>query len=407
VFILKTFVKLFLVFLVALNFAGCKPKTDGRIELEFWTLQLNDFTPYIEQKIDIYEKNHPNIKIKWIDIPFSEGEKRTLSAVMSDNVPDVVNLNPSFASTLESKKVLTTIDRDFDDIYVPSALNLCRQGSGYYAIPWYVTSSVTIYNKEILEQAGFKTPLDSYQGFFTFSQKIKQATGKYALMPNLAEDGKMLKTLAKEGVDLDTFFDSEKTIQNYELFKALYRQNLIPKGSINQTHRDSLEKYMAGDTAVLEAGANFLKTIEQNAPEVYKKTDVSPQMNLQNGIIDISLMNLVIPIKSKHPQEAIDFALFMTNDANQLEFCKLAPVLPSTKKALEDEFFAQENTLIDKGRKISANQLKNAQNSSRIYPNQKQINEVIDYATQIILLDKKSIKQALVNAKSSLASISR
>ncbi len=404
---MKIFVKLFLVFLIVLNFVGCQVKTDNRIELEFWTLQLNDFTPYIEQKIAIYEKNHPNIKIKWIDIPFSEGEKRTLSAVMSDNVPDVVNLNPSFASTLESKKVLTIIDRDFEDIYVPSALNLCRQGSGYYAIPWYVTSSVTIYNKDILEHAGYTMPPDSYQGIFTFSRNIKQKTGKYAFMPNLSEDGKMLKNLAKQGVDLEGFFDSEITVQNYEVFKELYRENIIPKGSINQTHRDSLEKYMSGDTAFLEAGANFLKTIEQNAPEVYKKTDVAPQMNMQNGIIDISLMNLVIPIKSKHPQEAIDFALFMTNDANQLEFCKLAPVLPSTKIALEDEFFSQENTLIDKGRKISANQLKQATNSARIYSNQKQINEIIDYATQIILLNKKSIRQALKDAKANLASVSR
>jgi len=399
---LKTFVKLFFVFFLLLNFSGCTTKTDNRIELEFWTLQLNDFTPYIEQKIAIYEKNHPDIKIKWIDIPFSEGEKRTLSAVMSDNVPDLVNLNPSFASTLESKQVLTTINRNLENIYVQPALNLCRQGKGYYAIPWYVTSSVTIYNKEILKQARYKNPPVNYENIVPFSQKIKQKTGKYSFMPNLAEDGKMLKILAKQGVDLKDFFDSLKTVENYEIFRELYQKNLIPKGSINQTHRDSLEKYMSGDTAFLEAGANFLKTIEQNAPEVYKKTDVASQMNLQNGIIDISLMNLVIPLKSKHPQEAIDFALFMTNDANQLEFCKLAPVLPSSKKALEDDFFAQENTLIDKGRKISANQLKNAKNSSKIYANQKQINEVVDYATQSILLNKKSIKNALKKAQRDL-----
>lgn len=390
---------------MALNFVGCHQKNNSCIELEFWTLQLNDFTPYVEQKIAIYEKNHPNIKIKWIDVPFSEGEKRTLSAVMSDNVPDIVNLNPSFASTLAAKKVLTNIESNLDDIYVPSALNLCRQDSGYYAVPWYVTSSVTIYNKEILQQSGYKVPPKNYQNIVDFSQKIKQKTGKYAFMPNLAEDGKMLKILSKQGVGLEEFFESEKTVSDYEVFKKLYSNNLIPKGSINQTHRDSLEKYMAGDTAFLEAGANFLKTIEQNAPEVYKKTDVAPQMNLQNGIIDISLMNLVIPIKSKHPKEALDFALFMTNDANQLEFCKLAPVLPSTKKALEDKFFSQENNLIDKGRKISANQLKNAKSSSKIYSNQKQINEIVDYATQIILLDKKTVKQALKEAQSEFLTV--
>lgn len=388
---------------MAISMAGCQKQQDNRIEIEFWTLQLNDFSPYITQKIAYYEKTHPNIKIKWIDIPFSEGEKRTLSAVMSDDVPDVVNLNPSFASTLEAKQVLLTMNGDFEKIYVAPALNLCKNTEGkYYALPWYLTSSVTIYNKDLLHQIDFLAPPSEYYGMFDFSKKIRQKTGHYAFMPNLAEDGKMLKILSKQGVALDEFFTSPKTVKTYGLFRDLYQMGLIPKGSINQTHRDSLEKYMSGDVAVLEAGANFLQTIKQNAPDVYKNTGVAPQMNLQDGVLDISLMNLIIPVKTKHPKEAMDFALYMTNDKNQLEFCKLAPVLPSTKKALSDKFFYQDNNLIDKGRKISATQLKQAKSSPKLYPNQKQINEVIDYTTQLILLNKKPIDKALKEAQSAL-----
>lgn len=399
---MKTFVKLFLIFLTVISFAGCHKKSNDLIELEFWTLQLNDYAPYIENKIAVYEKSHPNIKIKWIDIPFSEGEKRTLSAVMSDNVPDVVNLNPSFASVLQQKQVLHPIKGNFEEIYVAPALNLCRQNGQYYAVPWYLTSSITIYNKDILSRAGLGAPPKNYSEVLPFAQKVKQKTGKYAFMPNLAEDGKMLKILAKQGVGLDEFFVSEKTVQNYELFKTLFEQNLIPKGSINQTHRDSLEKYMAGDSAFLEAGANFLRTIFQNAPDIYAKTDIAPQMNMNEGIVDISLMNLIIPLKSKHPEEAHEFAFYITNPENQLEFCKLAPVLPSTKETFKDEFFTQENNLIDKGRRISAEQVKMAKTSSKIYPNQKQINEVVDYTTQVILLDKKSVKDALIDGQKAL-----
>ncbi len=399
---MKTFVKLFFIFLTIISLTGCGKKPESHIEIEFWTLQLNDFTPFIEHLIGEYEQAHPNIKIKWIDIPFSEGEKRTLSAVMSDDVPDVVNLNPSFASVLQQKQALSTIKGDFEDIYVSPALNLCRQNGEYYAIPWYLTSSVTIYNKDIVSKAGFNIPPNSYSQVLPFAEKVKQKTQKYAFMPNLAEDGKMLKILAKQGVGLDEFFISEKTVKNYELFKMLFEQNLIPKGSINQTHRDSLEKYMSGDLAFLEAGANFLRTISQNSPDVYKKTDIAPQMNLNEGIVDISLMNLIIPIKSKHPKEAADFAFFITNPKNQLEFCKLAPVLPSTKDTFKDEFFTKNNSLIDKGRKISAEQVKRAKTSSKIYSNQKQINEVVDFTTQVILLDKKPVKDALLEGQKAL-----
>lgn len=384
--------------LFALIFSSCTQR-ESKTTLEFWTLQLNDFAPYINSKIAEYESLYPDIKIKWVDIPFSEGEKRTLSAVMSDNVPDVVNLTPSFSSTLQAKQVLLEISEPLENIYITPALDLCRQNEKYFAIPWYVTSSITIFNKEFLKEAGEETPPSNTKNMLLFAQQIQKNSKKYAFMPNIAEDGKMLKIMQKQGVDLNNFWHSPKTIQTYELYKKLYTQNLIPRESINQTHRDSLEKYMSAETAMLEAGPNFLQTIEQNANNIYNQTDVAPQQDLESGIVEISLMNLVIPAKTHNPKQAVDFALFITNNNNQIEFCKLAPVLPSAKLALMDEFFNKDTTLIDKGRKISANQLKMAKNSPEIFPNQKQINEIVDYTTQIILLNKKSIQDALKDGK--------
>ncbi len=70
---------------------------------------MNDFAPYINGVIDEFESQNPNIKIKWIDVPFSEGEKRTLASVLSDNPPDLVNLNPDFSATLAHKGALYEI----------------------------------------------------------------------------------------------------------------------------------------------------------------------------------------------------------------------------------------------------------------------------------------------------------
>ena len=51
-------------------------KQDANVKvIEFWTLQLESFRPYITSMISEYEKQNPNVKIKWVDIPFSEGEK--------------------------------------------------------------------------------------------------------------------------------------------------------------------------------------------------------------------------------------------------------------------------------------------------------------------------------------------
>jgi putative chitobiose transport system substrate-binding protein len=52
--------------LLALFVTGCNktPENTKYKEVEFWTLQLSDFAPYINGVIADYEKLHPDVKIK-------------------------------------------------------------------------------------------------------------------------------------------------------------------------------------------------------------------------------------------------------------------------------------------------------------------------------------------------------
>ena len=106
----KMFV-LFLVTLSVLALTACSIRKDASLkEVTFWTLQMGDFSDYIYKVIRAYESKHPNVVIKWVDVPFSEGEKRTLAAVMTDNPPDLINLNPDFSALLAQKGTLEEID---------------------------------------------------------------------------------------------------------------------------------------------------------------------------------------------------------------------------------------------------------------------------------------------------------
>ena len=80
-------------------------------EVVIWTLQMSDFSDYMNNVISEFEKENPKVKIKWIDVPFSEGEKRTLASVLSDNPPDLINLNPDFSATLAQKGALAEINK--------------------------------------------------------------------------------------------------------------------------------------------------------------------------------------------------------------------------------------------------------------------------------------------------------
>ena len=64
--------------------------------------------------------------IKWVDVPFSEGEKRTLAAVMTDNPPDLINLNPDFSALLAQKGTLEEIDEESVQDFNPEIINALK-----------------------------------------------------------------------------------------------------------------------------------------------------------------------------------------------------------------------------------------------------------------------------------------
>ena len=393
--ILLIFIIVFLLILTA-PLSSLKNHGNNENEVIFWTLQMSDFSDYMNGVIRDFEKENPEIKIKWIDVPFSEGEKRTLASVLSDNPPDLINLNPDFSATLAQKGTLYEIPpeslTDFNDGIVESL----KYKGKLYSIPWYATSAVTIYNKDIFKKAGINVP-KTYEELKNSAEIVKVKTNSYIFLPNITENDTMLRILNKYGINSHENINSKKSAEVFDMFKTLYQKNLIPKESITQTHREALEKYMSGNIALFQAGANFLNMIKENAPSIYAVTDVAPQLTGALGQNDFSLMNFVIPQKAKHKKEALKFALFLTNEENQLELAKLTNIIATNKKALNNDFYTiyDDTNLMVKARVISAKQLDKVEPVLKSGRNQKDINNLINASVQEILLDKSDTQTVL------------
>jgi putative chitobiose transport system substrate-binding protein len=226
------------------------------------------------------------------------------------------------------------------------------------------------------------------------SFRIKQKTGVYAYFPTITENDTMLKILNKYGVGTENI-DSRESIEVFDMYKKLYQQKLIPAESITQTHQEALEKYMSESVVFYQGGANFLSMIKDNAPNVYKNTEVAPQIVGKLGQNDFSLMNFIIPLRAKHKKEALDFCLFLTNAKNQLELAKMTNVISTNKYALQDEFYNSDSDVMARARKYSARQIGHITPVLRQQNNQKDINLLINTAVQTVLLGKEDTKAVL------------
>jgi len=394
--------KLFVAILILLSCCAiflftAKKSHNRQHEIVFWTLQMGDFSNYMNGVINDFEKQNPEIKIKWVDVPFSEGEKRTLAAILSDIPPDLINLNPDFSAILAQKGALEKINEDDTTQFNQKIINSLKYNGELYALPWYATSAITIYNRKLYRKAGFSTPPETYEKLAKLADAIKSKTGAYAFMPTITENDTMLKILNKYGINSWENINSKKSVEIFDFFKKLYNKNLIPKETITQTQREALEKYMSGQVVFFQSGANFLNMIKENSPEVYENTDVAGQITGDLGQNDFSLMNLVIPVKSSHKQEALKFALFLTNEENQLALAKLTNVLATNSHALGNEFYVKyyHNDLMGKARVLSARQLNKIEPVLKQTRGQKEINLLINTAVQEILLNKSDTQNVL------------
>jgi putative chitobiose transport system substrate-binding protein len=260
-----------------------------------------------------------------------------------------------------------------------------------------------------LKQAGVSQPPTTYAELAQAAKQIKDKTGKYAFFATVVpeDSGEVMESLVQMGVQLvddqgKAAFNTPQGKAAFQYWVDLYKSGALPREVLTQGHRHAIDLYQQGETAILASGAEFLNTIAKNAPDVAQASASAPQITGETGKKNVAVMNLVIPRDTKHPDAAVKFALYVTNNDNQLAFAKEANVLPSTVQALENSYFKNlptNATAVDKARSISAAQLKDAEVLVPAMKDVKQLQRSIYDNLQAAMLDEKTVDQAIADAE--------
>lgn len=378
------------------------PSNPPPIELQFWTLQLADFKTALLPAIHAFEARHPNVRVHWVDLPINEGEKRLLTAMLSPTVPDVVNLNLSFAATLAQRKTLhnlsTLTTPQQRASFLPIALTPCQYHQQLFALPWYLTTKVVYANQSHLQGLGISAKRllqPDWQPTAQQAQWLKHHR-VYLTQPSLAENGSFITMLQQQGVQVSWQEETQRLVlsppalvtQRLEGLRYQLRQGWIPRESLVAGHRQAMEAYLSGRLLYLEAGSSLWKLLETNAPKVAKQTQILPATLGANRPLALNPMVLAVPKRSQHPQLATELLLTVLATQHQLALAKQAPVLPSTHEGLAR--IAQENQLCTSGAcrvtAMASQQLLEAKASLPFNPQQKLMNEASDTLVQQALL---------------------
>ncbi len=383
-------------------------------QLEFWTMQLQPkFNDYFQDAIGKFEATNPGIKVHWVDVPWGAMQGKIQAAMSAKTAPDVVNLNPDFATQLATKNAWLDLDtaltKGEDKTYLPRIWQAGTLNGKAFSFPWYLTTNVTIYNQELLTKAGVLKPPTTYQELAQAAKQIKEKTGKYALFTTFVpeDSNDVLESLVQMGIQLvdkqgKAAFNTPAGKAAFQYWVDLYKQGLLPKESLTQGHQQGIQLYQAGETAMLSAGAPFIDTIAKNAPTIAKVSAVAPQISGQTGKKGVAVMNLVIPRSTKQPEAAVKFALFITNASNQLAFAQASDTLPSNSQAVTDYqaklASGSDKSALAQGKIVSAEQLSQADVLIPPLKNLNVLKKAIYENLQAAMLGEKTVEQAVITA---------
>ena len=413
----KVAIKLLLSLAIFLALGGCQGPQKNP-ELQLWTIQLSPkFDPLIKAMLLDWETKHPGVKVRWTDLPFGSVERKVLAAVFARTAPDVVNLNPLFAANLASKGGLLPLQDRLGPAkatYLPQILRAGEQQGELYALPWYLTARITLANRQLLQQAGYNKPPRRWEEVPAYAERIKQRTGKYALFVTVVPDGsaELLESMVQMGVELvdsrhRARFNSGPGRRAFALWTDLYRRGLLPREVVSQGFQRAIELYQSGELAQVASGAEFLNTIQTNAPRVAAATEPFPPLVGADGAANVAVMNLAVSRQTSRPKEAVDLALYLTNPANQLRFARAARVLPSSQpalKAIEAELALASRSgvkadLVQRARLLSAQTLSHAKVLVPADPGVKRLQAIIYGQLQRAMLGELSSAAALAAAE--------
>jgi putative chitobiose transport system substrate-binding protein len=396
--------------------AGEAPAQTGEAyagEIEWWTINLQkNYADYINGMIETYEAEHPDVTITWVDVPGQDITTKLLASIASGDVPDAVNYTSTTTGLFDDSMADLHDYFTAEELaaYAPGLVAPLETSDGrQIAIPWYNGgTTLAFYNTALLSAAGFDPtrPPTTYEDALELAQAHRDATGNYATnfmaystvvqaygIPLLSDDG----TRAA--------FNTDETTALLETFKTYLDSGAIAPGSLSADQRNLPQSLVNEQVAFNPvATSSRLLNIKKNAPAVYENMVVAPPVTGPSGRYYMPGQQIFgIPTGSDNQAAAAEWLKFVTSAENQLAFCKLVAIYPSTLETLEDPFFTDidDDSPAGQARGVLRDTFAKSVDGSLGSGNDEQLRQLFDEQVRAFMAGDKSAREALGAAEAS------
>lgn len=138
--------------------AACDGRSRAEITLDFWAMGREG--EVVQELTAQFERDHPGIRVRVQQIPWSAAHEKLLTAYAGDSMPDVFQLGNTWIPEFVALDAISPLDERIAASatlspadFFPGILDTNLVEGHLYSVPWYVDTRLLFYRSDILDGA--------------------------------------------------------------------------------------------------------------------------------------------------------------------------------------------------------------------------------------------------------------
>lgn len=337
-------------------------RADEPVTITLWDAQPADLVPLRNEIIDAFEAAHPNIKVEYLNIPYSEARQKLVIAATTNTLPDTMFFQATWLGEFAAMGELADL-QPYVDAWQGAQEKLLPQvfsvGKAYQDTLYYLPSEFQIdalfYRKDWLDEAGLPPPPWNWDQFETaakamtdparnrygFSMRGAGGSERYYIMWMLMANGN--KFFDEDGgLALDKHGGLDGFKRYLELCTVL---EVCTPNSVNNSFLENTAEFSAGTAGMYihnqYSVARQIKAFGGSIEEAGKVFGTAPIPEGPKGrFIAANFTNGYVIFKdSEHPKETFELIKWIMSPENESKYVQATGALPANKSVYEEQWF--------------------------------------------------------------------
>ncbi len=351
---MKKLIMILLVMLLAFGFTFSAAAE--KVEITYWQYYYETKEETINELIDMFEKENPDIEVKHETFPYENYNTKVAASVPSGSGPNIINLYYGWLPLYINAGYLKPLPHDefapadIEEEFF-SLVSAAKIDNHYYALPTAVRSLALIYNKRLFKEAG----LDPEQPPKTLEELVDYAVKltKRDKAGNLIQEG---MTMALRGQlhhwvrevlirqyggqpysedNREVMYDSEAGYDAFGYFMDLAREHKIGEPNFMT---DDVTAFKSQRAAMTIDGSFRIGTLDKVGNLDYGIAELPTHNGIKSNFASFWANGITSFTEGKELEASIKFLKFLTSDqAMQLWLTNVGELPAKPSAAFTDE----------------------------------------------------------------------